>query len=153
MLDPLTALSIAGAVVQFTDFGIKLASHVKETCESTDGVFTKYAEYETVAEDFGRLCAQIKPSSPVGSNEPPSKDDLMLQKLVSDAENISEELLALLRDLKAKEKESKLENFRLALKSVLKENQIENISRRLEKIRAQVNTNILVKMRYACIDP
>ena len=77
----------------------------------------------------------------------------MLQKLASNAENVSRELLALLRDLKAKEKESKLGIFRLALKSVLKENQIENISRRLEKVRAQVNTNILVKMRYACIDP
>jgi hypothetical protein len=75
-----------------------------------------------------------------------------LQKLASDAENVSNELLGLLRDLKAKEKGSKRENFRLALKSALKENQIANISRRLEKIRAQVNTNILVKMRYACIN-
>ena len=127
MLDPLTALSIAGGVVQFVDFGIKLTSNVKKICESGDGVLTKNTEYETVAEDFGRLCARIKPSSPVDSNEPPSKDNLILQKLASDAENVSKELLALLRDLKAKEKESKLENFRLALKSVLKENQIENM--------------------------
>jgi len=47
MLDPLTAPSIAWAVVQFTDFGIKLASNAKETCESADGVLTKNAEYKT----------------------------------------------------------------------------------------------------------
>jgi hypothetical protein len=57
MLDPLTALSIAGAVVQFTDFGIKLASNVKEICESADGVLIKNAEYETGGRFWKTLCA------------------------------------------------------------------------------------------------
>lgn len=77
MLDPLTALSVAGTVVQLTDFSLKLASKVKEIFESADGVLIKNAEYETVAEDFGRLCARINPSSLEHSSGPPSKDDLM----------------------------------------------------------------------------
>lgn len=146
MLDPLTALSVAGTVVQLTDFSLKLASKVKEIFESADGVLIKNAEYETVAEDFGRLCARINPSSLEHSSGPPSKDDLMLQKLASDAESVSKELLALLRDLKGKEKESKLQSLGLVLKNVLKENQIESISKRLENIRSEINTNILIKI-------
>jgi hypothetical protein len=49
MLDALVALSLAGNIVQFIDFGIKATKTVRELYKSVDGTFQRFSEIEKEA--------------------------------------------------------------------------------------------------------
>jgi hypothetical protein len=52
MLDPLTALSLAGNIVQFVDFSTKLLAKGHELYKSADGTSVGYSELEAIAKDL-----------------------------------------------------------------------------------------------------
>jgi hypothetical protein len=58
-MDPLTALSVAGSVVQFADFGMKLFAEGRELYKSTRGILTANDELELVTVDFQALIVKV----------------------------------------------------------------------------------------------
>ncbi len=59
MLDPLTAVSLASSVVQFTDFGIKLIRGSIKLYETPDGVHADYADLETKIDHARKLAKRV----------------------------------------------------------------------------------------------
>ena len=49
MLDPMAALGLAGNIVQFVDFSIKLVGKVHEIHKSVDGALAENLDIEIVA--------------------------------------------------------------------------------------------------------
>jgi hypothetical protein len=50
-MDPLTALSLAGTIIQFVDFGCKLLAEGKELYKSTTGILTVNEELELAVDE------------------------------------------------------------------------------------------------------
>jgi hypothetical protein len=54
-MDPLSALSVAAAVVQFVGFGTRVLSNARHIYESSSGQTSTNLELSTVANDLSRL--------------------------------------------------------------------------------------------------
>jgi hypothetical protein len=59
-MEPLSALSIAAAVVQFADFGFRLIKSAHELYKSPSGQRLEYIELSTVSQDLSHLANAVK---------------------------------------------------------------------------------------------
>lgn len=59
-MDPLTILSVAGTVVQFTDFGLKVFAEGRQLYKSTRGVLTANEELELVNVGLRALVMKVR---------------------------------------------------------------------------------------------
>ena len=145
MLDPLTALSLASAIVQFVDFGCKLLSQSQELYHSADGALKANITTEEITLDVIALSHSLR-------KKEVSAHDVALGKLVDSCEREAEELLRILADLRLpQDGATKWDIFRKAIRSVRKKGKIEEIEGRLGKIQRQVNSRLLFMLKYAFI--
>lgn len=68
MLDPLTALSVAGTIVQFVDFGTKPLSQANELYKSSVGTLKSNYELELVMTDLRGLVIKLRQNNRRYSN-------------------------------------------------------------------------------------
>ena len=68
-MDPLSALSVAAAVLQFVDFGTRLLSTSYEIYKSPFGETAKEVELSTVTNDLAGLVAHVKDAVEVSKAE------------------------------------------------------------------------------------
>jgi len=59
LLDPLTALSLAGTVVQFVDFTSKILAKGAEIHRSLDGSLRENVEVESIVKDLVQLNSRL----------------------------------------------------------------------------------------------
>ena len=156
MLDPLTALSLASAIVQFVDFGIKLVSEGVELYEK--GSLTDHDELELATEDLTKLSGNIIITTrrgqghAVAATSRLSKEEDALLKLASSCEDIGRQLLHLLEGLKVPKSNHTLENrlasLRQAIRSARKKDQIYGLEKRLSRMQSQLSIHILTLLRH-----
>ena len=142
-LESLAALSLAGNIVQFVDFGCRLFSKSRELYRSSDGVLTENAELENIANSLTALRNGLKVD--YSQAQPKSIDYTNLRLLAMDCESIAAELLEALRDLKVKDPQEKLQCFRTALKRIWRAKKIEDVSKRLDR-SSRLLTTCMVKI-------
>jgi hypothetical protein len=65
-MDPLAALSLAGTIVQFVDFGSKLLATGRELYKSTNGSLTVNDEIELVTSDLLAITLKLRPDQNIG---------------------------------------------------------------------------------------
>lgn len=149
MLDPLTVLSVTGAIVQFIDFSSKLLTKSHEIYESASGASIDNTQLECIAKDLEGLTARLKTSpSKQSLGTPISKSDPTLLKLVDQCASVAAELLKALSELKVRRTtNTRWESFRKALKSVWKKEEVDNINTRLRNIREELHLHVLVTLR------
>lgn len=109
-MDPLTALSVAGTIIQFVDFGSKLLTHSVELYRSSRGSLKVHDELELVTGDLRSVVIKLK-----GASEPPPETDRPLtederqsedfRKICDEATRIAEELLNKLSSIRVKDGE------------------------------------------------
>ena len=148
MLDPFTSLSLASAVIQFVDFSGKLIRKGTELYHST--ALQEYVELEKIAVDLKDLNANLSPALPPSGfrGKPLSKDEIALTRLTADSRAISDELLAILHDLKIRDPHQKWRSFRQALKCVRKKDKIRTLEKALNNLQGNINGRLLKIMRY-----
>jgi hypothetical protein len=117
VLDPFTAIGLAGNIVQFVDFSIKIVSKASEIKQSTDGVLRENWDLEIVTKGLIAINARLKDSvhSPgiALTQEHHRLDDLRER-----CTEVAGELLDALNELKARGSKSRWKSLRHALKSV-----------------------------------
>ena len=150
-LDPLSALSVAASVVQFVDFASKIICKGKEVYTSIDGALQENMQNETVTVRLQEMTKRLKkPLVQVGSaSEEERSQHRRLQQICKECAEISKELLEHLRDLKVPKgsEHRKWKSFRQALKSVWDKKAIDAMAKRLEGLRSELHTQILVALR------
>ncbi len=97
MLDPLTALSVASAVIQLVDFGRKLISQTQETYYTANGATKENATIGEITKDINVLNRNLKDKK--ASLEAPGAADVALENLVTSSQKVAEELLRILATL------------------------------------------------------
>ena len=144
MLDPLTSLSLASSIIQLVDFSSKLLSKSTELYRST--ALLEYVELETIAADLNRLSVNLSSTS-LQTAKPTSGDEAALKHLAVRSKNVSDELIAVLQDLKVRSPHRKWQSFRQALKSVRRKEKIQVLEKALANLQLDINSRLLNIMR------
>ena len=153
MLDPLTAISLASCIVQFTDFGIKLVKGSFELYHSVHGANAERSSLEFKTIHLQRLADKI--IVPLEQNDgggPASKDERVLEDLATICKTIALDLLSVLEDFKVKKSPGlgrKWESFQKAVEAQTPWNRakIAALEKDLLWSRQQVFEQIQIMMR------
>ncbi|KAF4445542.1 hypothetical protein F53441_10739 [Fusarium austroafricanum] len=140
-MDPLTAISLAASIVAFVDFGSKLIKGTIEIYETTDGTLAGNRCREAVAAAMKDLASRLTPpqSSLV------TDEEKQLYNLAMECHAICDNLLDLLRRLKPKDMSSKRQSLWAAVKSVFHESECEDLEKRLDACRRQLEMHMNFK--------
>ncbi|KAH7409565.1 hypothetical protein BKA64DRAFT_400156 [Cadophora sp. MPI-SDFR-AT-0126] len=139
MLDPLTSISLASAVVQFVDFSVKLVSAGHELYEQ--GSLADNDEVEKITQDLANLTEELGADRPAPAQQL-SQDEIAIKQLAGSCKELAEEMLAVLTTLKGQKPKSGLETVRKSLRSMRKKGKIQDIEKRLGKIRDELNLRL-----------
>ena len=158
-MEPLSALGVAAAAVQFLDFGSGIISDFQEIYKSPQGQTRELVELSTVSKDLAGLAGEIeaklnsarlrKISEDGGSSITAATTDSeeVFYRLCGSCREIGTEIQERVSALQAKGT-SKLRltasSFYVALKAVCSENEIRNVKTRLYQVRQQMMMAILV---------
>jgi small-conductance mechanosensitive channel len=152
MLDPLTALSLVGNVVQFIDFGTKLLAKGHELYNSADGAALGHTELISIAKDLQELNGRLNEalSSEQIEHKRLTDSDVALCKLSEQCSGVAGELAEALDKLSAQgTSHRRWKSFRQALKSMMKREEVDAITTRLQHLCDELNLHLLVSMKYA----
>jgi hypothetical protein len=146
MLDPLSAIGLAGSIVQFISFAHEMVSLGKEIYKSPTGARQESAEIGAMLKDLSRLHQSLR--CDWDSNEGhQSKEEKTLLNLVEQCEPIHIELQRVLQSLVAKGSHRKWESFSLSVKLVWKEGQIHDLEKRLRRLQRQIDSHLVFDIR------
>lgn len=144
MLDPLSAVSLAAAILQFVDFGSKIIVSGYEIYRSADGTTEENTDIEYLTQRIYAFQDRFTPSP-----NPLTRNPQKLQDLAQECSYIAGDLLVLLDKLKVKEKglsrtwEALQQSCRLAWKK----GEIARKEKLLSNVSNQVNAWLLDMIR------
>ncbi len=148
-MDPFSALSLAGNVIQFVDFGLRLLSEAHEIYQSPSGTTTGIIEIESIYQDLSNLSSRLKvsavsPSKPSGI----SQEEQALLDLAGSCQRLADDLLATVKDLRVDDGPNrKWRSFRQGLKTLWKNEMIDAVQKRLDNFRKQLSLQLLAILR------
>lgn len=136
MLDPLTALSLAGNDVQFVQFGCTLAAKAQEVYSSNSGPSEESLEMERVTSrllgtvhDLDNHLASVDPSTFPDSI---SKSSRRLLEIADACKMIAEDILRRLEGIKIRQPPSVWTSARQALKIMWTKDELDSLMQRLK---------------------
>jgi len=147
-MDPLTAFSTAGTLIQFVDFTLGIIKATKELHDSSSGKSDASEELEQVTSDLSKLSVKIH--RPLEWHEEPvvlSEEDKSLVDLCYKSEKIAADLLKRLDNLRVDDKREPLKHFRSALQATWEIPQLKELTARLLALRETVQLHVLVDLR------
>jgi hypothetical protein len=150
-MDPLTALSLAGNIVQFIEFGSKLLSQSRELYRSSRGSLAADHELHLVTSDLRALVLKLRndASSPRPSGFQPDAEETSsnFSKVCNEAIALAEEILSRLNGLKVTGKHRAWASFRQAIKAAWSEKEKDNLTKRLLTLKSALETRVLLSLR------
>jgi hypothetical protein len=154
-MDPLTALSVAGTVVQFVDFGSKLLGNTAHLYKSARGSLEATEELKLVTGDLQSVVTKLRnePSMGLGGDSQPMTEDLQREKdvfleICDMAANIADELLGRLKSLTVEQKGSRAFNsFKAALKAAWSKDEVASLRERLSTLKDSLQSRMMVSLR------
>ncbi|KAH8663414.1 hypothetical protein BGZ60DRAFT_67197 [Tricladium varicosporioides] len=164
MLDPFTALGVAGNIVQFVDFSTKLISKSHKIYKSAEGALMENQDLEAIALNLNRLSEKLRtdmsrhllPPLRAGMKlpnyTPKNRDKIELGAINAKCTTVATDLLSILRMFKVQGKNSKWKSFKMALKTVWDDDQIQDALSKLEQCRKQLDTELLISLRLSMND-
>lgn len=134
-MDPLTALSIAGNVIQFLDFATKLFKESRDISHSASG-----------ASECVTSLAEISTQLSILSNSFTSTElqSLGLKDVASQCDGVAKELQSLVERLTLAKpsKDGYWASFTLALKTLLNKRQIRDLERRVDSAQLRLGVQM-----------
>ncbi|KAK8121638.1 hypothetical protein PG984_010308 [Apiospora sp. TS-2023a] len=143
-MDPLSAVSLAGTVVAFVDFSLKLASRATEICGSENGSSDEEASLETVYATLSKCSANLSTAvggqTTTGSSQLP-RSYACIRKLAHACQTDCAAMLKILERLKEARKfepgdssiERRAKSIRGALKAIFKDPELKSLESRLQR--------------------
>ncbi|KAH9205388.1 hypothetical protein DL95DRAFT_528851 [Leptodontidium sp. 2 PMI_412] len=152
-MDPLSALSVVGTIVQFVDFGSKLLNSGYGLYKSSKGASAANLELECITADLQSVLSKLKNSASAAElsgpvTEEEHKSQLSFKEVCEGAAFVANELLERLETLKVKGKKfKKFQSLHKALQNLWSKEEVAGISNRLEAFKTAMNTRILLSLR------
>jgi hypothetical protein len=148
-LDPLSALSVAASAVQFIDFASKIVSKAKNIHGSAEGALRENTETETVTIRLQEMADQLENLDLSSTTHGLDDNERRLGEICSECSQITKQLVKRLGGLKVPREthNRKWKSFRQALKSVWSKREIDDMATKLDGLRSELDTHILVSLR------
>jgi hypothetical protein len=153
-MDPLSALSLAGNIVQFIDFGGKLLSGVRELYKSPSGTLAAHHELELVTTDLSALVIKLRNSFDQGGGIESADQDAAIQRrsfeqICNKAMKVTEELIQQLNKLKVRDgKLRTLRSLQHVVETAWSRQEKEDLKKRLLSLKGALETRVLFAIRY-----
>jgi hypothetical protein len=146
VLDPISAVSLTSAIVQFVDFSAKLISKSHEIYTSSSGVSQENVNLQAIADRLGTLAIHFNDDLSTGGGIKPASQ--CLSSLALSCKDVADELLQAIESLKVHSGPNrKWRTFRKALKSMWEKGRIEDLERRLNDLRSQLTIELVAHIR------
>jgi hypothetical protein len=148
-MDPVSALGVAAAAVQFVDFGSRLLSNTLETYKNATGQSTRNMELSVISQDLVLLATEVE--TLLGKMEEPRPGSAAerLKSLCHDCKSVNAELQTILEKLKAKGS-SKLDlaknSFVSAVKGIVSAGKLKVLEGQMETIREGIMLPTLLSL-------
>lgn len=133
MLDPLTAIGLASAIVQFVDYSTKLVHDAKEIYESTSGATEANRGLEVVVDNMKNLYSTLKAEDPSLQSDA----ELALCRIAKECDSLSTEIFEILQKIKPKSN-SFISSSSTAIKSIWYAGKIADLKATLDSYRGQL---------------
>lgn len=149
-MDPLTAAGLAGTVVQFISFAHEIISIGKEIYKSSNGARNESVELALVIRDLSKIHDSLR-CFWSGDAKERSKQEQTLFSLIEQCDTVYKELLRILEKPQVQGDHRKWNSFCAALKFVWKEDQINDLEKRLLRLQRQIDSHLISDIRYELI--
>ena len=147
-MDPLSALGLASSILQCLQFVGSLISQSREIYKSVDGATEEVISFRDMARNLAAINQDLI-SRPSQSDETRlSKAEKRLRQLCEESKSINEEVLATLEHLQLKGSRTGWDSFKRALNSAWKKSEVDALQKRLDGIRKELDTTLLISVRY-----
>jgi hypothetical protein len=157
-MDPLTALSVAGTIIQFVDFGTKLLKSSVQLYKSNQGTLKAHEELKLITGDLHVVISKIRGSQCVtpGNSVPPIAGDEGIQgsfvKICDETAEIAAELLKKLNGIRVKDgKDRAWESVKAAVKAAWSKDEIQSLEKRLRLLKESLQFDLLDLLRFGLL--
>ncbi len=133
-MDPLTAVGLAANVLAFIDLGYSLVSSAVEVHNSVEGTTAETADLLSTITRLENVSGDLKHSASLGHGA----GHAGLHGLAQGCYSLSQELLRILRSLRADKRGSPRQSLAVAWRTWRKQPEIGSIRRRLDEYRSQI---------------
>ncbi|KAH8670738.1 hypothetical protein BGZ61DRAFT_459840 [Ilyonectria robusta] len=172
-MDPLSAVSLAACVVQFTDFGTRLISETTKVYRGLSGATARIVELSNIYHDLSQLCQAIDEKLTLlsGANRPPTASGASLVSACHRCKAAGVRVRQSVAKLQAKgttkidfeaelpkdsygkirirpEDRSNFQSFRTALILMWSKNQVDGLLRDLADIRSGLMMAMIANLWY-----
>ncbi len=148
VLDPLTAFSVAGTVVQFVDFSLKIFAKSRQIHKSAEGATEINQQLADWAQDLRNLVTKLdRPLRPAENLGNLSEDEKRLQEICIACSKIAQSMIDRLNQLKPPRKGKAWDSFKQAIKVAWSQEEIKNWSAKLFAYKEAIQMHILVGLR------
>ncbi|KAF7577897.1 hypothetical protein PtrM4_021370 [Pyrenophora tritici-repentis] len=141
MAEALAIIGLVTNIIAFIDFGLKVASGVRNVRESMHGTTADIHELELILADVRRYNDQIRDKKRLGRSL--SKHEAAILAMVRECNNVAYELQKAIEKLKVRTWRSRtLENGRIAFQTLRKQRYIDSLRERLDSLDKRIRDNI-----------
>lgn len=137
-MEALAAVGLAGNIVQFIDFSCTLFSQAKAVHHSQSGVTKGAQDLEAITNSLLDFSARLEKGLETQHQRGTPTTQQDLKDLAKGCHDTAKELVDLLQTIRAKKADSKWHSFRASLAGLVKENEINDLEKRLNNYRSQI---------------
>ena len=148
MIDPLSAVGIAAAVLQFVDFSTKLIGKTREITGSSTGALAEHVELAVASQRLKKLNDGLSSSiSKFAVQRKLSEAEAALRDVSVECQIIALQFSKALDSLMGDPGQNVFKSFRQAFKAAWRKNGIDRMRQRLNEQRQQLVVHLLIVIR------
>lgn len=140
-MEPITALTVATATVQFIDFGLKTLNTCKQIRDSATNTTELHSELQQAIRQLENL------QNGVTLDRYPQGTSRAVKDISRDCSQIAKEIHTLLKGIRNVAQTKRFGAFRAALLSIKEQKKIEKLQNKLEQCQSKFHTSVSVDMR------
>jgi hypothetical protein len=141
-MDPITAIGLAAAVVDFVGFSWGLVTGAREIYRSANGTLDENAHLEDIMVDLDSIADDLNKTSPGRT-----RAERAIKQLAGDCQVESAALLDILRKLKVRGKKTVWKSLKAKFASLLAKDDVNELKDRLQEYRSEITTNLILVLR------
>lgn len=151
-MDPLTAIGLAGNIINFIEFSFKVIAGGHSIANSVSGMTPENASLDVILDDLKAVTKGLLIEIPDLAGSDNEKE---LARLATSCYHLSKELSEILAPLRLSEGRSKWQGMKVKWRSLRKEKEIESIERRLNDFQSQilVRLHLMLRCVWPCVYP
>jgi hypothetical protein len=152
VLDPVSALGVSAAVVQLIQFGGNLLSKSYSLYRNGESAFLEITELDAIAHTLAGMDEHIQVAlAPITTRTRLSSQEQTIQDICKNVCRLASQLIDALDSLRVRSRHAKWKSFREALNMIWNSDRIDELARTLERYRSELDTFLLVSLRYVLV--